>query len=72
MYMDCIGVSTFRSCNDLPASILSVSYGYERLEVGSLQAILKQLLGCIDILWDTFHTLVQYPWALADLALDGT
>lgn len=44
-----------------PAAILSVSYGYERLEAGSLQTILKQLLGCVDILWDAFHTLMQYP-----------
>lgn len=45
----------------LPAPIFSVSYGYEGLKVSSLQAILQQLLGCINILRDALHTLVQHP-----------
>lgn len=54
-----------------PAPILSVSYGYEGLEVSSLQAILQQFLGCINILRDTLYTLVQHPRALVDLALNA-
>lgn len=55
----------------LPAPIFPVSYGYEGLEVSSLQAVLQQLLGRIDVLWDPLHALVQNPRALADLALGG-
>lgn len=45
----------------LPAPIFAVSYGYEGLEVRSLQTVLQQLLGSVDVLWYTFYTLVQYP-----------
>lgn len=45
----------------LPAPVFPISYGNEGLKVGSLQAVLQQLLGCIDILRDALHTLVQHP-----------
>lgn len=53
----------------LPAPVFPISYGYKGLEVSSLQAVLQQLLGRVNILRDTLDTLVQHPWALADLAL---
>lgn len=52
-----------------PAPVFPVPYGDEGLEVCSLQTVLQQLLGGVDILWDALHTLVQHPRALADLAL---
>lgn len=53
----------------LPAPVFPVSYGYEGLQVSSLQAVLQQLLGRVHVLRDALHTLVQHPRALADLAL---
>lgn len=53
----------------LPAPVFPVSYGDEGLKVGSLQAVLQQLLGRVHVLRDALHALVQHPRALADLAL---
>lgn len=53
----------------LPAPVFPVSDGDEGLKVGSLQAILQQLLGRVHVLGDALHALVQHPRALADLAL---
>lgn len=55
----------------LPAPVFPVSDGYEGLKVSSLQAVLQQLLGCIDVLGHALHALVQHPRTLADLALGG-
>lgn len=55
----------------IPAPIFPFSYGYQGFKVGSLQAVLQQLFSCINILRDALHTLMQHPWALADLALGG-
>lgn len=52
-----------------PAPVFPVSDGDEGLEVRSLQTVLQQLLGRVDVLRDALHTLVQHPRALADLAL---
>lgn len=52
-----------------PAPVFPVSDGDEGLEVRSLQTVLQQLLGGVDVLRDALHTLVQHPRALADLAL---
>lgn len=52
-----------------PARVLSVAYGDEGLEVGTLQPVLQQLLGGVDVLRNALHALVQHPGALADLAL---
>lgn len=52
-----------------PAPVFPVPYGNEGLEVGSLQTVLQQLLGGVDVLRDALHTFVQHPRALADLAL---
>lgn len=47
--------------NVLPAPVFPVSYGYEGLKVSPFQAVLQQLLGRINVLWDTLHTFVQHP-----------
>lgn len=47
--------------HDPPAPIFPVSYRYEGLEVGALQAVLQQLLGGVDVLWDALRALVQHP-----------
>lgn len=60
-----------RWCTRPPAAVFPVSYRYEGLQVGSLQAVLQQLFGRVDVLGDPLHALVQHPRALADLALCG-
>lgn len=52
-----------------PAPVFPVPYGDQGLQVCSLQTVLQQLLGGVDVLRDALHTLVQHPRALADLAL---
>lgn len=52
-----------------PATIFSFSYGHKSLQVCAFQAILKQLLSSIHILWNSFQALMENPCTLLNFTL---